>query len=364
MNDGGAILSAPEIVTVTWTTDTNAKTYEAFGDAIGASDFWKPVSEYGIGLATSGATNHVEVGDAPAATMTEDEIDTWVATNVAGAPGNGWPVNTAQTEYMVYAPESMKVTSGGKNDCETTDGYHDETSTPTIAHIVYGVILEACHGTTDVVAFSTETASHEMIESATDPHIQSDLAWTGFDPDHLAWDIWQDQQDEVADACEYNDDADYQEDAPFAYNVQRFWSNASAAAGHNPCLRVPAQSYFNATPLDVEAITVTTTEATAAAETKGFRIPIGTTRAVRFGFYGDGASDPWAFQVVEGDSFTTPSPAHLTITTDRSAGNNGDIANVSVTVNSVGSKSGILMTAISTRGAEPLHYMPVLIGAY
>ncbi|MEO8877177.1 MAG: hypothetical protein ABI461_16405, partial [Polyangiaceae bacterium] len=77
-----------------------------------------------------------------------------------------------------------------------------------------------------------------------------------------------------------------------------------------------------------------------------------------------GDKGPWALQIVEGDGFTKPETPHLTITTDKTAGSNGDIANVSITVNSVGAKTGILMTAISTRGSESLHYMPVLIGAY
>jgi hypothetical protein len=364
LNDGGTILSAPQIVTVTWSTDTNASALNAFGDAIGTSDYWKPLAEYGIGAATSGAANHISIDDAPAGSMTEDQLDTFVSQHVQAAPGNGWPVNSAQTMYVIYTPESMKVTSSGKNDCESTDGYHDETSSASNAHIVYAVVLESCHDTTDVVTFSTETASHEMIESATDPHIQSDLAWTGFDHDHLAWDIWQDWQDEVADACEYIPDADYAETAPFAYTVQRFWSNASASAGHNPCLRVPSQSYFNVTPLDVAPITVTVDDVTGSTTTKGFEIPVGTTKTIRYGFYADGASDDWSVQFVEGDGFTSPTTPQLTITTDKTAGNNGDVANVSVTVNSAGATTGILMTAISTRGSDPIHYMPVLIGAY
>ncbi len=361
VNDGGAILSKPQLVTVTWTTDPNEGALENFGDAIGSSSYWKQVGEYGVGEATSA---HVEVSDAPASTMTEDELASFVADHVTGAPANGWPVNTAQTAYVIYTPPSMKITSSGTDDCDSTDGYHDETSTKTFAHIVYAVVIEACHDSQDVVSFSTETASHEMIESSTDPHWQSDLAWSGFDSDHLAWDIWQQQQDEIADACEYNSDAVYEETAPFAYGVQRFWSNASAAAGHNPCVRAPTQAYFNTTPLDTEAISVTVSSEKTAANTKGFEIPVGSTKVLRYGFYADGEGGPWTFQVVEGDGFTTPTTPHLKITSDRASGDNGDIANVSVEVDSVGTKTGILMTAISTRGSEPIHYMPVLIGAY
>ena len=37
MNQGGALLATPTVVTVTWSSDPNRATYEAFGDAIGAS---------------------------------------------------------------------------------------------------------------------------------------------------------------------------------------------------------------------------------------------------------------------------------------------------------------------------------------
>ena len=361
MNQGGALLATPTVVTVTWSSDPNRATYEAFGDAIGASTYWKATSEYGIGAVTS---KHVEITDTAKSSMSEDELAKLVSQYVEAAPGNGWPAWDASTMYVLYVPEGTQITSGGANDCESTSGYHDENTDATIPHLEYAAVLQACHGSQDVVEYATSTAAHEIVETATDPHTQTDVAWAGFDSDHLAWEIWQAQQDEVADACEYYDDADSRETAPFSYVVQKLWSNAAAKAGHDPCLRSLDHPYFNTTPLDVEPITVTTSLAKEPATTKGFHIPSGTTKTVKFGFYSDGDLAPWGFSVVEGDGFTSPTESHLTITTTTVSGKNGDTADVSITANGTGSKTGNLVTAISVIDGQPLRYMPVLIGVY
>jgi hypothetical protein len=359
VNNGGATLTMPTIVTVTWTADTNAATYDALGDAIGGSAYWSATtSEYGIGAATSGTANHVHITTAPPTTMSDTALDTFIADQVGGAPGSGWPVNTAQTEYVLYLPETMELTSAGQNACNSEEGYHDETSTKTIAHIVYAVIVESCHGTQDVVQYSTETSSHEMVESATDPHVESDLAWTGFDADHWDWELWQAQQDELADACEYFPDAYYSEPALSNDWLQRTWSNAKAAAGHNPCVPAAPGAYFNTTPLAVVPITVANGK--ASVMTKGYSIPVGMQSTIQLGLYSDAPAPAWSVQVVEGDGFTTPSTSHVTITQSAMTGANGDTIDVSITTK-VAKAAGVLVTAISSATGQPNHYMPLLV---
>lgn len=355
VNGGGAILSAPKIVTVTWNADPNQATLESFGDGIGASAYWTATtSEYGIGAATS---LHAHVATAPPSTMTDDALDTFIADEVAAAPGNGWPANDPQTVYVVYVPEAMELTASGQNDCNNEEGYHDETQTQSISHIVYAVINEGCRDAQDVVSFSTETASHEMVESATDPHAETDLAWGGFDEDHYAWEQWNQKQDELADACEYFAEANYESAAPFDFWLQRSWSNAGAAAGHDPCYPAPAGAYYNATPLGLDAIDVTTKNGTIA--TKGYSIGVGTKRTIQVGLYSDAPHAAWTVSVVEGDGTTTPSP-HLTIAQQTTSGENGDVIDVDITTN-VTKASGVLATIVSTASGEPTHYMPFLV---
>ncbi len=363
VDQGGAILSKPEIVTVTWDADPNAATYEAFGDAMGGSSYWSAaVTEYGVGAATSGSSRHVRITSAPPGTMTATALDTLIATQVDGAPGSGWPAATAQSMYVVYVPEATALTDGGQDACNLESGYHDETSKGGNAHIVYAVVVEGCRDKQDVVQFSTEVASHEISETATDPHVQSDLAWTSFDADHYAWELWQGRQDETADACEYYDDAYYQEPALSAW-VQRVWSNASGPLGHNPCVPLPTEAYFNATPLGLEDISVTTGKSKTPHATKGLHVPVGQTKTISFGLYSDAPHAAWKVEAVEGDGFASLNNPRLTLSTSKGSGANGDKVDVSVTVNSVGSATGILMTVVSTSNGLS-HYMPLLVGAY
>ena len=359
INQGGATLTMTKIVTVTWTADANAATYDALADAIGASAYWSATtSEYGIGAATSDPSMHVHISTAPPSTMSDTALDTYIADQVGNAPSSGWPVNDAQTMYVVYLPESMELTSSGSNACNSEEGYHDETSSGSIAHIVYAVIDESCHGTEDVVQYSTETSTHEMVESATDPHVESDLAWTGFDADHWAWELWEAQQDELADACEYFPDAYYSDAALSNDWVQRTWSNSKAAAGHNPCVPAAAGPYFNTTPLAVQPVSVTSGKTTVSS--KGYSILVGTTGVIDLGLYSDGPTAPWTVSVVEGDGMTSPTTSHVTITTDATGGSNGDIIHVSITTTHT-KASGVLVTAVSSATNQPSHYMPLLV---
>ncbi len=358
IDQGGNVLSAPRIVTVTWQADTNAATFEAFGDAIGASNYWqRTTSEYAIAPATSGLANHVEIQSAPPTKMSDTALDAFVADQVGGAPGTGWPVNDANTIYILYLPETFGLTSDGSNACNVEDGYHDETFTTSNDAVVYAVIVEACHDTEDVVSFSTETASHELVESSTDPFIQDKLAWDTFDADHYAWELWTQKQDELADACQDNDDAYYTDVAPFPYALQRSWSNASAAAGHNPCVPVPSVPNYSAVAMNTVPITLTVN--TKTISTQGFSIPVGQTQTIHVGLFSDAPTSDWTVSVVEGDGFSTPTTSHLTITQSAATGNNGDVIDVGITTTTT-KASGVLATILSTQNSIN-HYVPFVV---
>lgn len=363
VNSGGALLTRPQIVTVTWSGDPNTAAFEAFGDVLGGSAYWHTtLGPYGIGAATSGAARHVRITSAIPGNLSASQLDTMIADDVSSAPTSGWPADDNQTEYVVYVPQTTRFTDGGQNACNLEEGYHDETSEGSLPHIVYAVVIEGCHAQENVVDFSTETASHEIAEAATDPHAESDLAWAYFDSKHLAWDLWQGDQDEVGDACEYFDDAFYQDTGVKAW-VQRLWSNTSGLTGHNPCLPLPARPYFNATPLGLGTVTVTTDNTGTQYTSEGYRIGVGQQKTLRFGLYSDAPLAPWTVGAVEGDDFSTPNRPRLSISLGSTSGSNGDVVDVNVKVNSVGAATGILMTVTSTSG-QLTHYMPVLIGAY
>ena len=366
-NKGGAILSAPKIVTIVWTADPNYRKYEAFDDAIGASDYWRAaVGEYGVGPAKGGG--HVEIATPPPASFAvdsaNDEIDAFIVNGVGGAPGNGWPVPDAQTMYLLYIPESVAILQRGKDACANNTGYHTETTVGANAHVVYGIVAEKCHDyLASVLDNTTETASHEIGEASTDPHTNTDLALTGFDADHYVWELFQQRQDENGDACEFFDDS-YYRDSQLDAVVQRLWSNEAARTGRNPCLpAAPGVAYFNVTPLGQERVsTLGTTSKTHVS--RGFHIPVGSTRTIDFGAFTDAPTDGWTLTVREGDGFAAPTTSHLTLSFDRSVVNNGDVARLTVGVNTAPAKGNqIMFTVLSTKN-KVTHYTPILIGAY
>jgi hypothetical protein len=63
LQNQGAVLASPVIVTVTWpAADANAATWDTFDDAIGSSAYWMATtSAYGAGVASSGDANHLHM---------------------------------------------------------------------------------------------------------------------------------------------------------------------------------------------------------------------------------------------------------------------------------------------------------------
>ncbi len=106
----GSVVADPVIVTVTWSADPSAATYNAFGDGIGASTYWSDVnSEYGVGPATSGAANHVSITTALPTYFDDQDLDTFVDAHV----GVDWPAQTANTLYAIYLPPGPTFYQGG-----------------------------------------------------------------------------------------------------------------------------------------------------------------------------------------------------------------------------------------------------------
>jgi hypothetical protein len=108
--------------------------------------------------------------------------------------------------------------------------------------------------------------------------------------------------------------------ADIGYAVQRLWSNASAAAGHHPCVPAPAL-YFIAQPVLPDSATVTGNYGTKA--TRAVTVPLGKSKTVPLELSSDGPSAPWTVTVydvatVRGDG------AELAFTLDRTQGRNGD----------------------------------------
>jgi hypothetical protein len=363
VSNGGPIIAAPKIVTVTWNADPNQAALETFGDKLGASSYWKATTaEYGIGAATSGAANHVRISTPPPATQDASLLDAWVVEQLSDTAASGWPPWDASTIYVVYIPTATKLTPSGAT--------HFEVQVGTNPHVPYALIDEngdgAGNGGKSSLDVATENAAHEIAEVATNPHLFSDLGIVGFDAKHVAWQM-SISDAELGDICELNSDATFGGGADLPFSLQRLWSNKSAVAGHNPCLPAPPEPYYNVTPLDLETVSVFVDTAATAQEGWGYRIPIGTTKTIKLGFFSDQPmTTPWTITAVEGNWFSPSSNKRLTIAIEKASGKNGDTGAVTVTANSqsTGAGNAVLMTVTAQAPGLPAHSMPILIGTY
>ncbi len=374
VNNGGTVLTTPQIVTVTWTADPNEATYEQFGDEIGKSKYWSTAtSEYGVGVATSGMANHVEIATAPPTMLADTDIAALVTTNTTPTTPpttSMWPTPNANTLYVLYIPSTTSVLLQGSDACQQgIGGYHDSVTVGTL-NVPFGVVLQCTQlaGQGGLVDEATQSASHEIVEAATDPDPNGAPAWYGFDDsDHLSWDIFQQFQDEVGDACELYFDSFYTDVEPaFSFGVQRMWSNKSAAAGHAPCVPTDGTPYYNTTLLEPEAINVDAAAFGMSTHfgTKGIRILKGQTKTFAIGFYSDAPLAPWKITAYEGNPLLGPSgTSNLTVNIDVDQGQNGNKAYVTVKVNSVGQLNAELLSIASGSREFSAHYMPILISS-
>jgi len=362
-NNGGSVLARPSLVTVTWSSDPNAQTFEDFGDALGGSSYWREAtSEYGVGAAVSGPDLHVRMTDAPPSAMTDDDLEQLIAARVKDAASSGWPAWDDQKLYVLYVPEGIKVTSkaSGKDACDDAEGYHTEVQAGS-KMVVYAIVNENCKDDGQSAAdYGTAVAAHEIGEASTNPHVNTAEAWDGFDDPHGGYELFQKHQSEDGDACEFFDDSTFTTTEPgFAFSVQRMWSNASAAAGHNPCVPLDGKAYFNVAPQDVE--TVSSLQPNHKnKDVDGYAVPVGKSKDIALGFFSDAASDAWTITATEGDGMSTPSTKHLEVSLDKTTGQNGEKAWLTVHAKSAGAKRGTLVTIVSTLG-DTKRFQPILI---
>jgi hypothetical protein len=385
-DNGGYVMKNPVIVAITWNSDASQAMFDSFADAIGTSDYYKQTAgPYGVGPATSGAANHVHMATAAPATLGDPDLQTMVTTN-AGITA-GWPAPTKDTIYAFFLPPGASLNvggggpggGGGSGDAcsQGIGGYHDQVTASGIV-TAYAVVPSCNFGDAPTVGDETTLSmSHEINEAVSDPEPQENSpGYVGFVPDSFAFDYFQAFQSEDGDACEFfvsGPDSSFYEQKettpPFDYYVQRIWSNPSGAAGHNPCVPVPADAYFNVTPLGLQDVNVSLPPAVTGASTttlqptKGFKVAAGSSGQFQVGFYSDAATTgPWTIKASVGkgqlDSYNKSS---VTASIDKTTGVNGEKAWITVNVTTSGSTfKGEMIEIVSTLGTVS-HYMPVWI---
>jgi hypothetical protein len=257
------LVTAPNVVTVTFAGDTLAAQLESFGSTITSSPYWTTVT---AGLCGSGSTCigagtgvSTTVATAPGSSYADSSeggattpLQTYLQTLIAAFPASMQP--TADTVYTFYFPASTTITLDGATSCEEFDGYHN-SMTMGNQTVIYAIVPECPpeQGVlpTTEIANATVDASHEILEATTDGinsnttggyyldfNQQSSLAWNdagGGELGDLCVDLFGLGQDETMEN---------------GFTVQRIWSIANAASGtKDPCVPIPTgEIYYNAFP--------------------------------------------------------------------------------------------------------------------
>jgi len=272
-NGGGLILS-PQLVSVTFDSDTLRTTIESFDDSIGTTPWWDAVragfcdkNNKCIGQATNGGHVHLATNTLQAnyTDSTDPNQSSSIQTMISNLiTAKTLPAPTANTLYMIYFPSGVNISLDGAGSCQAFGGYHN-SMTFNATEFAYA-IMPRCQtggGAQADLDQLTNAASHELAEAATDPFIDlnSPSLYTGYGSSVDAWDA--PAGGEVGDRCfdifgSGNDQ--YQQGS---YQVQRIFNNTAAAKGHDPCVPAPNPSttpYFNIAPLsstgDVIGLTV------------------------------------------------------------------------------------------------------------
>ncbi len=282
------------------------------------------------------------------------------------------PSGHSQTIYSLFIPPSTTETDPGTGSSfcsEASFGYHDVVTVGATS-VVFTVVLECPMQT---AADFEESAAHEDIEAATDPYIGSTTqGYKGFDANHAAWEIYAQYGDELADACQNWEDSYYQESASFPYWVQRSWSNTAALAGNDPCVPAPAGPYHGMTLFPSQESTVMVDQSALGGpvtDTQGFKAALGQPFTFQVGYFSNASTAPWpisynfpGYLVSMVGGIVRNGAANVTI--DKTSGQNGDRADVTVTVTER-APSGFHVMAVTwdpptSSGYQP-HYLPLVI---
>jgi hypothetical protein len=265
-NLGGPILDSPEIILVTFAGDPLASQLSAFADAVGTTHWWDTVRQgycAKSGTPCLGPAKHVSSVVLPAfdpvveaSGLDDNASDTSSMKQFIRAQITAGllPPPTSESVYMIFFPDGLSIrTFDAYLSCDDWAGYH--SSTPLVPRVIDPpdggddagpdpefayIVLPRCQETLDQL---TRAASHELIESATDPNVDENAYF-------LTDTIWAAifGGNEIADLCV---DVFTQQDTivESGLTLQRVWSNDAVAIGADPC--VPATTtapYFNTAP--------------------------------------------------------------------------------------------------------------------
>ena len=322
---GGPVLASPQVQPVVFAGDAMQQDIAAFTGGLGHSSYWAAMaSEYGVGALRSLPV--VVVSEAAPSAPSDAQVQSWLAAKIAAGQ---LPAPDGNIVYAVYYPATTVITSREGTSCTDFYGYHDQGVSQAGVAYPYAV-LPRCHDSIHADLDNvTNFTAHELLEAATDPYLTTRPAYATVDADHAVWTLVAGGESELADMCQLMPGAAYIRPSDLPYAVPRSWSNAAAAASHDPCVPAPTGAYFNAAPVLPDAVTIPV--GSSSLTTQAVKIPLGQSRTIEVQLYSDApTSDPWKVEALDVATLQGK-PALLKLSLDASTGSNGDVLHLTIT---------------------------------
>ena len=289
---GGTVLATPKVQPIFFMAEDSQATLEQFLNQTAASTYWTTTtSEYGVGALT--ILPSVVLTDTPP--TTDVDLETLLAAK--------YPTPDPATIYTVFLPPGVSLDDGGGKSCMSFGGYHSETD----GGLIYALIPR-CGSPAgwQPLDETTVATSHELIEAATDPHPFTASGFNRVDSNNYIWN--RTPGGELGDMCEYVGTAP--QPLVGTFMVQRSWSNASAAAGKDPCVPELSTGYIAAAPHWTDANNITITSRNGSITTQGVTVNNGSSVDLPIDIFADvDTTDQVLVEVMDAATFTgTGSP--------------------------------------------------------
>jgi hypothetical protein len=342
IDEGGGVIASPEVYPIVYAGDDAATlaTVQDFVSTIGASSYWEATTkEYGVGPLTGHPA--IVVPTAPDAALDSTAIEAWVAARL-NADDPTFPEAGPGKLFVIFYPDGVTISEPKLGEsCTGFSGYHDVTELDA-AHggkLVPFAVIPRCLAIgagAEGIDGVTATASHELIETVTDPRLQS---FNQVDEDHLAWDAH--YGGELTDLCGLAVPT-FVKAPPFPYVVQRSWSNAAAKGLHDPCFPAAGPVYFAAAPVLPDSV---------AFFGQGVQIPVGETKTVEIDLFADGdPGGPWKVELFDDAQEFLGLDPQLAFKLDHDSGRRGDKLHADITVLSGNDQGAEIFYVVSTLG--------------
>jgi len=326
---GGPVLTAPRTQPIFWSTDADYQAkIEDFDAKLAKYDYWEiTTAEYGVGY-IQGLPSIVTTDPVP---TTNDALVAWLAQKLDGThTAEGWPAQVdPQTIYSVFLPPGAVLHDPYGDSCAAYGAFHDEAMGAHGESIIYA-LMPRCNYGGPLIDDLTASYSHELIEAATDPLVETDLAYGDPDPDNYV--MGYTPGAETGDYCEYLDTAYIRLEG---YEVQRTWSNKASLAGKDPCVPAPKQTaYIAAVPMFTAQAPIDDVYTGAKLMTRGAMVAVGQSTTLDVQLISDRPTEPFTVSAIDVSS------GELAFAWDATTGKNGDVLHLTVTRKRAGQLPG------------------------